>query len=283
MSQWLPILIFPACALLAVVIIALIQKGKELDDRGLLVAFSVLLSIALLLCFGLLRSQWTQSKLDPTIELAAQLVAHPVMVSLDLVHGDDNMTLRATMLAAMDRGKSLSEALQEVRPALSLIGRDHLGFADEAARIAWSKAELQALRELSKRNVKQCATLALSQTEANAYAPLAYGMTAENQQAFEAALVAVLSSADASLRNRGTPPSQKIEFSEAQLRYIQLHEALKQRFGETVDQFFGRRRFEEMPPFTDSKVLCEYRIAQLDVYLREPPAMAARLLDAAMR
>ena len=28
MSDWLPILIFPACALLAVVVIALVQKGK---------------------------------------------------------------------------------------------------------------------------------------------------------------------------------------------------------------------------------------------------------------
>lgn len=283
MSDWLPILIFPACALLAVVVIALVQKGKELDDRGLLVAFAVLFSTALLLSLGLLRSQWAQTRLDPTIELAAQLVAHPVMIALDQVHGDDNMVLRATVLAEMDRGKSISESLQKVRPALSLIGRDHLGFADEAAHIAWSRTELQALRELTQRDVRQCATLALSQTDAKAYLPLASGMSADNQQAFETALVAVLSSADASLRKQGKPPSKVIDFNEAQQRYVQLHETLKQRFGATADEFFGRRRFEDMPPFNDTRVLCEYRIAQLEAYLKEPPAMAARLLDAAMR
>ncbi len=183
----------------------------------------------------------------------------------------------------MDRGKSLTEALQKVRPALSLIGRDHLGFADEAAHIAWSKTELQALRELAKRDVNQCAALALSQTDANAYLPLASGMSAENQQAFEAALAAVPSSADASLRKQGTAPSQKIDFSEAQQRYVQLHESLKQRFGDTVDRFFGRRRLEEYRRSTTASCSCEYRIAQLDAYLREPPAMAARLSDSAMR
>ncbi|HWS24968.1 MAG TPA: hypothetical protein VN259_00215 [Xanthomonadales bacterium] len=283
MSDWLPILIFPACALLAVVVIALVQKGKELDDRGLLLSFAVLFSMALLLALGLLRTHWAQARLDPTIELAAQLQAHPVIVALEQFHGDDNLALRTAMLADMDRGQSLSATLQKNRPALSLIAQDRLGFADEAARIDWSRVELQALRELARRDVKQCATLALSQTEANAYLPLASGMSAENQQAFEAAFVAMLASADAGLRKQGTPPSQVVDFNQAQQRYVQLHEPLKQRFGASVDAFFGRRQYEQMPPITDAQLLCDYRIAQLDAYLREPPAMAARLLDSAMR
>ncbi len=94
MSNWLPILIFPACALLAVVVIALLQQGKELDDRGLLLSFATLFSMALLLALGLLRTHWAQGMLEPTIELAAQLQAHPAMVALDKVHGDDSMILR---------------------------------------------------------------------------------------------------------------------------------------------------------------------------------------------
>ena len=94
--------------------------------------------------------------------------------------------------------------------------------------------ELGALRELASRDVKQCATLALSQTDANAYLPLASGMSAANQQAFEVAFVALLASADAGLRKQGTPPSQIIDFNQAQQRYMQLHEALKQRYGAAV-------------------------------------------------
>lgn len=283
MSEWLPILIFPACALLAVGVIAVVQKGKELDDRALLMSFATLFSMALLLAMGLLRTQWAAAKLEPTVELAAQLQAHPVVEALDQFHGDDNLTLRTAMLADMDQGKTLPQTLQKMRPALSQIAHERLGFADETARLAWSKVELQALRELASRDVTQCAMLAMSQTEANAYQPLAAGMSAANQQAFEIAFVAILSSADAGLRSRATPPGKAIEFSEAQQRFAQLHEPLKQRYGAAVDEFFSRRRYENMPPFTDRKLLCEYRIAQLDAYLREPPAMAARLLDSAMR
>lgn len=283
MSDWLPILIFPACALLSVVVIALIQRGKELHDRALLMAFATLFSMALLLAMGLLRTHWAQVKLDPTVELAGQLQAHPVVEALDQFHGDDNMTLRTAMLADMDRGKTLPQTLQKMRPALSQIAHERLGFADEAARLAWSKSELQALRELADRDVKQCAMLAMSQTEANAYQPLAFGMSAENQQAFETAFVAILRSADANLRTHAASPGKTIEFSEAQQRFIQLHEPLKQRYGAEVDEYFSRHRYENLPPFTDRKLLCEYRIAQLDAYLREPPAMAARLLDSAMR
>ena len=95
MSEWLPILIFPACALLAVVVIALVQKGKELDDHGLLLSFAVLFSVALLLAMGLLRTQWAQTRLDPTLELAAQLQAHPVIVALEQFHGDDPVNDRS--------------------------------------------------------------------------------------------------------------------------------------------------------------------------------------------
>jgi hypothetical protein len=283
MIEWLPILIFPICALVAVVVIALVQRGAELDDRGLLVSFAVLFSLTLLLVFGLLRTQWVQGKLDPTIELAAQLQAHPVIQALTRFHGDDNLALSAAMLGEMDRGMPISEVLQKARPALARIGQERLGFADENARIAWGKAELQALRELKRRDVQACAALALNQSEPKGYLALASGLSAENQQTFEQAFVAVLTSADAGMRREGTPPSQNIDFDQLQQRYREIRKPLVQRHGEAVAEYLERRRFEALPTFSDTRVLCEYRIDQLDAILREPPAMAARLLDAAMR
>lgn len=283
MIEWLPILIFPACALVAVVVIALVQRGAELDDRGLLVSFAVLFSLALLLTLGLLRTPAVQGKLDPTLELAAQLQAHPLVQALDQFHADDSMRLRSTMLAEMDNGKSMSEALANARPALSLIAKDRLGFADEAARIAWGKTELQALRELRRREMQLCATLALSQSEARSYLPLASGMSPDNQQQFETAFVAILTSADAGMRREGKPPSQNIDLGQLQMRYREVRKPLVQRYGDEVANFLERRRFEQLPPFSDARVLCEFRIDQLDAILREPPAMAARMLDATMR
>lgn len=283
MIEWLPILIFPACALVAVVVIAVVQRGAELDDRGLLMSFAVLFSIALLLVFGVLRTQWGQGKLDPTIELAAQLEAHPVIQALTRFHGDDNLALSTAMLAEMDRGLSISQVLEKVRPALARIGQERLGFADEAAHIAWGKVELQALRELRRRDVQACAALALNQSEPKGYLALASGMSAENQQAFEQAFVAVLESADAGMRREGKPPSQDISLDQLQRRYGEIRKPLTQRHGEQVADYLARRRFEALPTFSDTGVLCDYRIDQLDAILREPPAMAARMLDAAMR
>jgi hypothetical protein len=283
MIEWLPILIFPICALVAVVVIALVQRGAELDDRGLLLSFAVLFSITLLLVFGLLRTQWVQGKLDPTIELAAQLEAHPVIQALTRFHGDDNLALTTAMLAEMDRGMPISEALQKARPALARIGQERLGFADENARIAWGRAELQALRELKRRSVQACAALALNQSDPKGYLELAAGLSAENQQAFELAFVAVLTSADADMRREGTPPSQNIDLNQLQQRYREIRKPLVQRHGEAVAGYLERRRFEQLPTFSDTRALCEYRIDQLDAILREPPAMSARMLDAAMR
>jgi hypothetical protein len=164
----------------------------------------VLFSIALLLVLGLLRTQWGQSKLDPTIELAAQLEAHPVIQALTRFHGDDNLAL-------------------------------------------------------------------------------ASGMSAENHQAFEQSFIAVLESADAGMRREGKPPSQNIDLDQLQRRYREIRQPLTQRHGEQVADYLARRRFETLPAFNDTRVLCDYRIDQLDAILREPPAMAARMLDAAMR
>ncbi len=283
MTEWLPILIFPICALVAVVVIALVQRGAELDDRGLLVSFAVLFSLTLLLVLGLLRTQWAQGKLDPTLELAAQLEAHPVIQTLTQFHGDDNLALTAAMLGEMDRGMAIAEALQKARPALARIGQDRLGFADEAARIAWGKAELQALRELKRRDPQACAALALNQSDPKGYLALASGMSTENQQAFEQAFVAVLTSADAGMRRETKPPSQNIDLNQLQQRYREIREPLVQRHGEAVAEYLERRRFEPLPAFSDTRALCEYRIDQLDAILREPPALSARLLDAAMR
>lgn len=283
MIDWLPILIFPTCALVAVAVIALVQRGEELDDRGLLLSFALLFSMALLLALGLLQTRWVQGKLDPTIELAEQLEAHPLVRALAEFHGDDDLLLRTAMLAQMDKGMPLPQVLQSARPAFARVGQDRLGFADAAAHVAWGKAELGALRELQVVDVKRCATLALSQGSPESFAALASGISSDNQREFEAAFVAVMTSADAGMRRTGPPRDQTLDFNQVQQRYMQIHEPLEQRHGSSVADFLAKRRWESVPAFDDARVLCDFRIAQLDAYLREPPEMAARLLDSAMR
>ena len=160
MIEWLPILIFPLCALVAVLVIALLQRGRELDDQGLLIAFSVLFSLTLLVCFGLLRTQVVQMTLDPVLKQASNLQAHPVFVALEKYYPNDVQSPRESILADLANGLSVEQALQKARPKLAKLGRDRLGFAGEQARIAWGQAELQALRELKALDVNACAALA---------------------------------------------------------------------------------------------------------------------------
>ncbi len=283
MIEWLPILIFPLCGLVAVVVITLVQRGRELDDQGLLISFAVVFSLALLGCFGLLRTQWVQEKLDPALKQATDLHAHPAFIALETYYPNDVQSPRDAILADLAAGASVTQALQKARPKLAKLGRDRLGFASEQARIGWGQAELQALRELKVRDVNDCAALAGSQGDYSGFSVLGSGLSAENHQLFEAAFVQVLTTADAGMRRELPPPSQNLELGQVQARYVELRAPLAQRYGEEVINYLERRRFEIVAPYTNAQVLCDFRTAQLETILKEPPAMAARLLDSAMR
>lgn len=279
----LPYLIFPACALVAVLIIAAIQRGRPLDDRSLLMAFGGLFSLAFLLCFALLRSQWAQATLDPAAKLVTDLQAHPLMRALGDYHLDEDHAWRGAIAKEVANGRTVAEALDLARPALALMGRDRLGFADEDAHLAWADAELTALKELRQIEVSQCATLARNVGEKTGFLVLGPGMSASYAQKFEQAFLQVLSSADAGMRHEGKPPSAKIELDQMQQRYRQLRDSWVQSFGEAPVDYLERKRFDALPPYTDNRGLCDLRISQLESMLAQPPAMAARLLDAAMR
>ena len=139
------------------------------------------------------------------------------------------------------------------------------------------------MRELKALDVNACAALAGSQSDYNGFSVLSSGLSADNYQQFESAFVEVLTSADAGMRRELPPPSQNLELGQVQARYRELREPLAQRYGEEVINYLERRRFEIVAPYSNNQVLCDFRTAQLETILKEPPAMAARLLDAAMR
>lgn len=279
----LPYLIFPACALLAVLVIGLLQRGKPLDDRGLLLAFIGLFTVSFLIAMSVVRSQWMAVKLDPQVQVATDLQSHPVFVALENYNLDEDRAWRNALQQEVAKGASIAEVLEKARPALALMGRERLGFADEQAHLAWARAELTALKELRALDAGLCAKLAASQGDKAGYLTLGPGMSAEYATQFEQAWLAVLSTADAGMRREGKPPSAKVELDQMQRRYSELRETLVQRHGEAVVDFTERGRYGTAEPYNDPRALCEFRISQLDSMLREPPAMAARLLDAAMR
>jgi hypothetical protein len=281
--ELVPYLILPLCALLAVAVIALLQRGEELDDQGLLMAFVAVFSMSLLGCYGLLQTQWLLFKLDPRLQQVAVLQAHPVMQVLERYYVGGNQPLIDAMLAEVAAGTAIPEAMQKARPALALLGRDRLGFADEQARIAWGQAELQALRELKQHGVSQCAALAGSQSDRKGLLVLGSQLSTTYSEQFQQAFVAVLTTADAGMSRQGTPPSANIDLQQLQARYRELRVPLVQQYGMAVVDYLERRRFETMAPFADEQVLCDFRIAQLAAILKEPPAMASRMLDSTLR
>lgn len=206
----LPYLIFPACALVAVLVIAAIQRGRPLDDRGLLLAFGGLFSLAFLVCFALLRSQWAQATLDPAAKLVTDLQAHPLMRALGDYNLDEDHAWRGAIAKEVANGRTVAEALDLARPALALMGRDRLGFADEDAHLAWADAELTALKELRQIEVSQCATLARNVGEKTGFLVLGPGMSASYAQKFEQVFCKCFPAPTPACATKASHPARKL-------------------------------------------------------------------------
>ncbi len=282
MIDWISVLVFPLCGLLAALGAGLWLRGQDADDGQIYWSFTAVFVLAIVVCASLLRTDSLQRRLDPMVDAALQLDAHPLFAALRESQLEQSEQLLGRILQQVAEGRDLVAATASVRPDLARIGNAELGWADAETRVQWARAEVATLRELSARNATQCAAVARSQADPAGLEVLATGMTVANQQQFEAAFVRLLKSRPDGLSGRRT--NDGIDFNDAQRRYIEIHASLASTHGEDIDDDLGSRHLDRAPPkVNDPNRVCRYRIAQLEAYLAEPAPMASRLVDAAMR
>ncbi len=284
MIELVGLLIYPACGLIAALGVGLLSRGRDAEDGELYWQFVAFFVMSMLVSVGVLRTEWLQRKLDPQVDAALNLTAHPIMVELATTTAPEAEAIRSEIAGRVAKGVDVATAIAMARPSMARLGNRELGWADAATRVQWATLEVATLRELRERDIGLCAAVAESQIEPAGLAAVGSGLSLGNQAQFETAFIALMRSRMAGMSNERPEPSQQPSFEDAQRRYSELREQLEQRHGEAVIDYLSRGRFDNRDtPIDDDRRVCDYRIDQLSLYLKEPPAMASRLIDAAMR
>jgi hypothetical protein len=282
MMAFIPLLILPACALIAVLLLAIFLRGDmQTTDEGLHRSFMLIFSMAFLLCYGLLQRPGVQRWLDPNLQKAHELETYPVYQAVQTYQADEQHRLARLLTKELANGNNVRIAFTRARPVLEEIGLSRLGFADESTHVAWGRVQLQTLEQLAQRDPTLC--FARINGDENGLTALRSGLSDDNTTAFEQAFVALLRTADAGMGGKWTPPSEKLELGAIQRRYSELREPLVARFGEAAINYLERRGFEQVSAAGIETTVCDARIAQLKAALNERPAMAARLIDSLLR
>lgn len=114
------VLVVPSmCALVAGTLVWVVNRNQVLEDASLIRQFLLILSICLLLAWGVGRTTAFRLRVDPVFALQTALDSHPLYLGIKEHAPDDAEKLRAALAVQTAQGKTLAEALAQVRPLLS--------------------------------------------------------------------------------------------------------------------------------------------------------------------
>jgi hypothetical protein len=286
MLQWLSLLTLPACAVTSALVVGVIHRHDELEDGALLRQFIVALGIGMGLLYATTQRPSVQLRLHPELRLQADIEADPIYKALAYIGPEYAARFRAVLATERATSATLPEARLQARSMLMALATDRLGFADQAARIAWGQAMLDTLRELKARSSEAC--YAALSGQALDRETLAHGFSAQNTAAFEAAALQVLlespgieTSGKGSRRER-LGADEPVNFNASMLEYDSILQEMVPVFGPAVSELFTKKRLPQSSPMSADTV-CAARIYQLAAILKRPKATAALLIDAALR
>lgn len=280
MNFLIGLMVLPACAVVAGLVVWESVRRQSLDDGTLLRNFSIVLLLAVALAWGLLRTDAVRLQMDPVFRFQTEIAAHPVYAAIQANAPDDARELHDFLALRVAAGVSLPDAFLQARNMLTRQAVHRSGWVDAQTRIAWARINVDTLKELQARHPQDCYRAVWGQ-DLDA-AVLANGFSQGNTAAFQQAVARIHESAGIGMRGGHPPAGRRIEFNEAALEYRVVRESLVQRFGEPVVVQLESGSFPAMPA-APIGVICSARIAQLQGMLERPPAMASRLLDSVLR
>lgn len=275
-----------ACALLTVLLLAVLVKDDEEVDARLHRSFMVIFSVLMVAAFGFIREPKVQQALDSVQRRQAELAAHPVFLALEETHIDQppaEKGVRKALAAQLaDERHSIPAAMSFVRPELERVGNDRLGFAGIQQRIAWGRMHLATLKELAAVDPLACHGMIYGTARGDA--ALRDSVSADNDRDFQQVLVAMLRDGYANMgRHTSLPESERVDFNDMARRFGVLREQWVARFGEDIVGSLPKTGRGETDPRGKEAAFCTARISQLTDVLAEPPPMAAGFVDSLLR
>jgi hypothetical protein len=280
-------LTLPACAVFAGAGTWVMHRGEAVDDYRLLRSYMVFFAIAVVVSYGVIRTDTVRKKIDPAYKmmsdlnkLQADLDAHPVFAALKAASPDEHAKLSQAMMADGAKGMSIPAMLLVARPWLAQLGTRQSGFADAETRVAWAQVTLDTLIEMRRRSPQVCFQVIANLPEGNL--ALTQGLSASNSKAFEQAFADLMKSIHRGMTNRAATPGVAVEFNEAARQWRTIMDSVKAEYGDAATAIVSGKKFAATPPELQDQV-CSARIRQLGLMLDQPVPMASRLVDSALR
>jgi hypothetical protein len=274
------LLLLPASAVLAGLLVWVLYRNERLEDGALLRHFVLILFVAVALTWKISRTEAVQMRLYPQLRVAAEVDAYPLYATLHRLAPDDGKRLLVAAAGQIGSGATVPEAFHRQRAILMTLATERLGFADQGAKIAWGRVAADTLRRLQAGDADLCYRV-LSRQEVDA-ASLAQAFTVAEARDFEQAVIALYESADRGMRREWPATDQPADFNEAARQFQMIKEELERKFGAEVAATIARKDMPVSPPAAPGQ-LCAARIYQLEAMMRRPKATAAMLVDSALR
>ncbi len=276
----LALLLLPACATAAGLLVWGLYRHETLDDGALLRHFLIFLVASIAAAWGIGRTEAVQFRLHPELRIQAEIDAHPVYSTLKRLAPDDATSLLQTLVAQTATGVSVPEAFLRARPLLTAMTTTRSAWVDQETRLMWGRHVTNSLKELQTQHPELCyRALSGQNLDAQKFSQV---FSPGNTREFQQAVVRVYESAGLGMRYNGHPGDVRADYNEAAAEYQVIKDEIEQRFGAAVAANFSNKTFPEVPAAPPDQV-CAARIYQLGAMMKRPKAMAARLVDSALR
>ena len=267
----------PLCAMLAGVVLWMVHRDESLEDTELVRNFLIVFAICFGLGWAVLRTDSVRMRWDTAFRIKTEIEGNALWKTINGIdESGTGKALRESLEQQMIAGASLPEALARSRPILSEAAQYRLGFADQQTKILWANYTTDTLKELQQQDPESCYLMVSSPLEAPGDT-----LSAENTAAFHAALIRLFESSDKTMRREHSPTDVPSNLDAGRREFAAIKQELTERYGSEVAETLASRTFDN-PPGSEA-TMCKARIFQLEAILRRPQAVAAMLVDNALR
>ncbi len=268
------------CAMLAGTVVWASNRNTVLDDGSLIRHFVCVLTVCLLIAWGLTQTTTFRLRTDPGFKMQTELAADPLYQAVKEHAPDDEKKLIAFLAIQISQGQTLKEALAQARPLLSEWMLYRVAFADQKTVLRWAQVSIDALKELRDKDPALCvnALLPLPMQQHPGSVPF----SAANASAFRAAVIDIYASANRTMRHVASPTDLPETLEDMQREYRVIADLVQQRFGLKFGEGTAKATVAQLTSASPAHV-CNAFIFRLEVMQALPQPIAAGLLRGTLR
>ena len=269
----------PLCSIPTAIVVWLLHRNEPTEDGKLVRDYVVFLCLFAVSLWQVTRLHSVRMRFDSDYRIQTQLDANPIYHAMDGIESEAQ-TFRAKLAQLMYEGNNEQQAMRLMRPWLRNEATSYSGFADQKTRLQWASRYVSTLKELQSNDPMTCYKEIAQQDLDPSTLEQIY--SAENTAAFQQAAAEVFKSAVRGMKHDYPADDYPADFNAAARESAIINNDLDTQFDSEVADIIRRHRFSATNAVNPEKI-CAARIFQLESMLQRPQAMAALLVDSALR